>query len=161
LVEKQDFVKEPDEKEGHVSTKQERVLEREIIEAVYDEQSLWVRKLIEILVNLINFQDTNFNEAFRIYLSAENLELFLGKQKDFKDFYAFASGNIESSIQDYLQRIETDLKTLGLQNIWFVDQGRLKAKALPIFSSVLSRYKLISEALNQMLGISQSYRSTL
>lgn len=141
LIEKQDFVKEPPDKERQASINQEATLDREIIEAVYDEQNLWIRKLIEILVNLINFQDTNVNEAYRIFLSAENLNLFLGKQKDFKDFYAFKSGNVDSSIQGYAQRIENDLKTLGLKSIWFLDGGRLKAQIPPVFSSILSRYK--------------------
>jgi len=141
LIEKQDFVKEPVDKEPQSSTSQEAALDREIIEAVYDEQNLWIRKLIEILVNLINFQNTNSNEAYRIFLSAENLDLFLGKQKDFKDFYAFTSGNVDSSIQGYAERIENDLKTLGFKSIWFLDGGRLKAQIPPVFSSILSRYK--------------------
>jgi hypothetical protein len=141
LVENQDFVKEPPEKELKASSNQEDTLGREVIEAVYDQQNLWIRKLIEILLNLINFQDSNVNEAYRIFLSAENLSLFLGKQKDFKDFYGFASGNVDSSIRDYAERIEDDLKTMASKSIWFLDEKRLKARSLPVFNSTLSRYK--------------------
>ena len=142
LIENQDFVKDPEKKEEQGSSNEKiDTLTREIIEAVYDQQNLWIRKLIENLVNLINFQNTNINEAYRIFLSAENMNLFLGKQLDFRDFYAFASGNVDSTIQGFSERIQSDLKTLGQKNIWFLDEQKLKKRRPPIFASILSRYK--------------------
>lgn len=141
LVENQSFVKEPENEEAISSSNEEDTLGREIIEAIYDQQNLWIRKLIENLVNLINFQNTNVNQSYRLFLCAENLSLFLGKQKDFQEFYGFKGGNIDSSIRDFTERIQADLKTLGLENIWFLDEGRLKKHRLPIFTSILARYK--------------------
>ena len=136
LAQREDFVTEvPKEEDGN------ETLGREIIESVSDEQNLWIRKLIEILVNLINFKNMNINEAYRIFLSAENLDLFLGKQKDFRDFYGFTSGNVHSSVQDYRERIHNDLKSLGMEKIWFLDGRKLNGDYPSVFASILSRYK--------------------
>lgn len=136
LMRQEEFAKEPPGKDDESTT-----LGREIIEAVVDEQNLLIRKLIENFINLINFQDTNKNEVYRIFLSAENLDLFLGKQKDFREFYDFTSGNVQSSIDTYFNRMKEDLKRLGVETLWFLNKDNLNKRKVPVFNSILSRYK--------------------
>ncbi len=141
LIHKEGLIKGGPDNAGEPSTSERELIGRELIETFYDEQNLWIRKLIEILLSLINFQATNTNEAYRIFLSAENLDLFLGKQKEFRDFYGFTSGNVKSSIQSFVSRIEEDLTTLGVKNIWFLDNKKMKSRTPSVFTSILSRYK--------------------
>lgn len=111
-----------------------------IIEGIIDTQHIVLRKHIEALVNLINFSNFDKGEAYRIFLNAENLEHFLGRQSDFGAFYESRSGNIDSSIKTYSDRIHEDLKTLGISDIWFLRRDWDRRKSPPIFESMRGRF---------------------
>lgn len=115
-------------------------LGRIIIEGIIDTQHIVLRKHIETLVNLINFSNFDKGEAYRIFLNAENLEHFLGRQSDFGAFYESRSGNIDSSIKTYSDRIHKDLKILGIPNTWFLKKGWDSRKSPPIFESMRKRF---------------------
>lgn len=115
-------------------------LGRTVVEALIDAQRVILRKHIEILVNLINFANFDKQESYRIFLSAENLEHFLARQHDFNTFYESQSKNIESSKKMFSERIESDLKTLALKEIWFLRKKWSKAEEPPIFISIRKRY---------------------
>ena len=115
-------------------------LGRIIIEAIIDTQNVILRKHIESLVNLINFSNFNKEEAYRIFLNAENLEHFLGRQADFGTFYESRSGNIDSSIKEFSDRIYKDLKNLDIPNIWFLQKNWDKRKGPPVFESLRKRF---------------------
>jgi hypothetical protein len=136
LIRQEELLEEPPDKELKKTQ-----IGREITESVLDEQNLWIRKLLEILTNLINFQTSNFDKAYRIFLNSENLELFIGKQNDFKEFFDFTSTNVQSSIDKFLARIERDLSSLKQKGIWLLDE-QWRKKRLPVFSSIRSRFKM-------------------
>ncbi len=115
-------------------------LGRIIIEGIIDSQHIVLRKHIETLINLINLFNFDRGEAYRIFLNSENLEHFLGRQSDFGTFYESRSGNIDSSIKTYSDRIHDDLKTLKVSNIWFLRRDWDRRKSPPIFESVRKRF---------------------
>jgi len=115
-------------------------LGRIIIEGIIDTQHIILRKHIESLINLINFSNFDKGETYRIFLNAENLEHFLGRQSDFGAFYESRSGNIDSSIKTYSDRIHEDIKTLGTTNIWFLKKDWANRKSPPIFESMRKRF---------------------
>lgn len=117
-------------------------LGRIIIEAIIDAQNIILRRHIELLVNLINFSNFDKGEAYRIFLNAENLEHFIGRQSDFGAFYESRSGNIDSSIKTFSDRISGDLKILGVQNIWFLRKNWNRKSSPPIFESMRRRFML-------------------
>ncbi len=115
-------------------------LGRAVVEAMIDRQNTLARKLIEILINLINFSNTNVDEAYRMYLSAENLDRFLGRQSDSKEFYGFTSHNTDSSIKLFRGRIRADLSKVNARP-WFLKAEWETTKSSSVFSTARSSYK--------------------
>jgi hypothetical protein len=116
-------------------------LGRQIIESIIDAQHLILRRHLELLANLINFSQLNKGEAFRLFLSAENLDHFLGLQQDFGEFFESRSLNRDASIAGFAERIEEDLKTLGTIP-WFLRSNwkSIVRRTTPsVFASARSR----------------------
>lgn len=111
-----------------------------IIEGIIDTQQMVLRRHIETLVNLINFSNFDKGEVYRIFLNAENLERFLGRQSDFGTFYESRSGNVDSSLKTYSDRIHGDLKTLNVSTIWFLKKDWDSRKSPPVFESMRKRF---------------------
>jgi hypothetical protein len=111
-----------------------------MLESFADEQHLWIRKLIEILINQINFSETDNDLIYRAYLSLENLELFLGKQYNYKTYFAIPYLNIDSTIVLFRERVEKDIKGFKNNPVWFIHQSNYKRNYLPIFSSTKFRF---------------------
>lgn len=133
---------------------------RMIIESVLDSQNLWIRKLNELLVNLIIFSIKNDPLSYRIYINAENFETFCGRQSDLKSFFAHESFNVHSSISHYKERIDSDLKELG-KTPWFLDQDKYK-KQKGIFISAYRKYKeaLKSASIEEKFILGFSYQNS-
>lgn len=134
LLENEEHILEAPKKES-IDT-----LGRIIIEGIIDAQHIILRKHIESLVNLINFSNFDKGGTYRIFLNAENLEHFIGRQSGFGAFYESRSGNIDSSIETYSDRIREDLKTLDVTNIWFLKNNWNSRKSPPIFESMRKRF---------------------
>jgi len=96
---------------------------RVVLEAVIDEQNLWTRKLIEALVDLICFSQTNEQTHYRMYLAAKHLDAFLRLQEDFKEFYACESGNVSYSIASFTDDIRRSWED-SIPNLWFLKVPR-------------------------------------
>ncbi len=135
------------ENEEHIFEKPKKgsidTVGRAILESITDIQNIIIRKHIELLTNLLNFSNFNKEESYRIFLNLENLEHFVGRQGDFKDFYESVSGNIQHSIDDFSKRIEDDLKLLNVSELWFLRDGwkkKVKNFAPPLLTSIRKRY---------------------
>ena len=116
-------------------------LGRQIIESIIDAQHLILRRHLELLANLINFSQLNKGQAFRLFLSAENLDHFLGLQQDFGEFFENRSLNRDASISGFAKRIEEDLKALGTIP-WFLRSNwkSIVRRTTPsVFASARSR----------------------
>ncbi|QQR77483.1 MAG: hypothetical protein IPJ67_05165 [Candidatus Moraniibacteriota bacterium] len=138
-------------------------LEKIIFGSIGDEQSYRSRKMIELLALLILFQKkTKKDEEYRIYLSAENLDVSLSQQKDFKTLYAGqAIANVQRSIDDYADRIQKDLDVVG-QAPFFLDMNRFSTKKPSVF---LSKRTIYLDALqnandDERLALGISYHAT-
>jgi hypothetical protein len=117
---------------------------RLITGAVTDVQTYRRRKLLELLVLLVLFDRKHSrDEEYRIFLSAENLDLRLGEQQDFRDLHKggnISILNIQHSIDDFLERIEGDLQALGVTDIWFLDGAKLKKPIPSVFNGKKALY---------------------
>ena len=121
-------------------------MEKIIIGGITDAQTYRIRKMVELLSLLILFdRNTKRDEEYRIFLSAENLDLDLARQEDFRELYEGRTiSNTQYSINNYTNRIQDDLKTLGVQGSWFLHKDRLKNLKPSVFES---KKKLFLSAL--------------
>jgi len=129
--------------------------------SITDDQTSRTRKLVEILVWLVLFdRRAAKDQEYRIFLSAENLDLALGRQMDFKDLHDGKTiSNTQHSIDDFLGRISQDMKELGIDKVWFLDHDHLKQLRPSVFRS---KKQLFLEALmvaspDERLGLGISY----
>jgi hypothetical protein len=118
IIRWEEFLSGADKKQDE-ETSEDLHLKRIVTESVIDEQYLWVRKLTEILADLILFSTTNDQEYYRLYLVCRRLDTYLGLQKDFEDFFACRNLNIGSSIDDFCERIERFAKKVDITGNWF------------------------------------------
>lgn len=134
-------------------------LERLVTESVADEQSLWLRKLSEHLVDLICFTETNEQEQYRGFLAAAQLAAYLRLQQDFRDFHACESENVNSTIGLCIQRLHP---LVAQQRPWYLNE-RLNLEAevrlgTPVFAPFRPRYKqalqLATQGEKVQLGVS-------
>lgn len=142
LMTQGEFIKEPSAPETSTTT-------RTIIESVLDEQHFWIRKLIEVFVNLLNFNPTDNGELFRLFLSSENYDLFRRKKSDFTEFHEKSSDNIQSSVDTYKERVVEDLKKLSLTQSWFITKDFKPTDYRERFKSAIMK---ASDAEQLLLG---------
>lgn len=121
-------------------------MEKIISGGITDAQTYRIRKMVELLSLLILFdRNTKRDEEYRAFLSAENLDLALSRQEDFRELYEKRTiSNTQHSIDDYAKRIQNDLKTLGVQKLWFLNKDKLKNLKPSVFES---KKKLFLDAL--------------
>ena len=113
-----------------------------VVGSVSDAQTYRIRKMIELLSLLILFdRNTKRDEEYRVFLSAENLDLALSRQGDFRELYEKRTiSNTQHSIDDYAGRIASDFKTMEVEGIWFLDPKKLKDQYPSVFKSKRSLY---------------------
>jgi hypothetical protein len=132
-----------------------------IIGSISDAQTYRIRKMIELLTFLILFnKNTKRDEEYRIYLNAENMDLSLSRQKDFQELYeGRAISNTQHSIDDFANRINEDMKKMGVTDIWFLDKNKLKKQKPTIFKSMRTLYleALLVANTDQRMALGVSY----
>ena len=155
------LITEPKESEKD-ETEEEKHIDRLILEAIVDEQHIWMRKLAEILINLICFSQTNEQEYYRAFMAAIKLEAYLGLQRDFQDFYRIKNRNVRYSIDFWLENIQYIGSTISLEDCWFLQDGKgLKAETHPagVFRSTrhLLRRSLSIAFPGEKIALGHSY----
>lgn len=144
----------------HEKNKPER-MEKIIVGGITDAQTYRIRKMVELLSLLILFdRNTKRDEEYRIFLSAENLDLALARQEDFRELYEKRTiSNTQHSIDDYAKRIQDDLKALGVQELWFLNKRRLKDLRPPVFESKKRLFldALLVASADERLALGISY----
>ena len=155
LMNDKEFLQEvPDEKEPDRMGKI-------VTGSITDAQTYRIRKMIELLSLLILFdRNTTKDEEYRVFLSAENMDLALSRQEDFRHLYEKRTiSNTQHSIDDFAGRIQRDMQELGVAELWFLDNDKLKKKQKPsVFKGKKAIYLgalLVANADERlMLGIS-------
>lgn len=136
-------------------------MEKIITGGITDAQTYRIRKMVELLSLLILFdRNTKRDEEYRIFLSAENLDLALARQEDFRELYeGRVISNTQHSIDDYKKRIQDDLKTLGAQELWFLHKDRLKNLKPSVFESKKKLFlaALLVASADERLALGISY----
>ncbi len=132
-----------------------------ILGSVTDTQTYRVRKMVALLTLLILFdRNTKRDEEYRIYLSAENMDLALARQEDFRDLYEKRTiSNTQHSIDDFAGRIQRDMQTLGVTELWFLDNDKLKRQKPTVFKTKKSLYlaALLLANADERLALGISY----
>lgn len=141
-------------------------IERTVLESIIDRQSALLRKQLELLVNLVCFSIHDPAEFYRIFLNAENLEYFLGRQADQDEFFGSRSGNVDVSISDFRSRMREDITSVGNVCPWFLRRDWQTSKVPPVFASLRNRFKkalkFATDEERLILGVSyHSIYSTL
>ncbi len=122
---------------GSINDKDFGIVEKVIMGSTIDTQTYHRRKMVELLSIVILFdRNTKHDEEYRIYKSAENLDLFLSRQSDFKElFNGKIILNTQHSIDDFIGRIDSDKKAIELTDVWFLNEKKLKNQTPGIFKS--------------------------
>lgn len=97
----------------------ERIL-RNAFAAVEREQSLHIRRLTEILVDLINFSQTNSNVYYDHYLLYRELAEHRARQDDFDRYFSCKNLNTQSSIDLTKRSIAEAESGLNLASCWYL-----------------------------------------
>jgi hypothetical protein len=125
--------------------KQERVTKL-VLGAIIDTQTYRIRKMVELLSILVLFDRRAARDLeYRAFLNAESLDLELARLDDFRELYGGrVVANIDHSVTMFVERIEQDLTSLGMESLWFLKDRRFARKKPGIFES---KKKLYLDAL--------------
>jgi hypothetical protein len=141
-------------------------LSRIILESIIEEQSLWQRKLSEVLISLVCFETTNENDYYRHFLLLSALDDHLSVVTDLKDFYNCPNKNIEHGITMLKDRIAKIEDKIDLSRCWYLRKkkklrDRNTLNPGQILNSMRSRMKfalpLCTSAEKLALGLSYGY----
>ena len=139
-----------------------RHMKRVVTDRVLDEQHMWVRKLTEILTDLILFAATDEQDYYRIYLGCRWLDAYLGLQADFVEFFGSENANASVSIAHAVRVIESAQQLVDTSRIWFL-KAAISSQRVPraggIFRSARQRYKqaVLLATADQKLALGVSY----
>lgn len=138
-----------------------RRIEKTITGSITDMQTYRIRKMVELLSLLILFdRNTKDDKEYRIFLSAENMDLALARQDDFKELYeGRVISNTQHSIDGFAKRIQDDFQKLGVTELWFLDNNKLRKQRPSVFKSKKSLYldALLVATPDERLALGISY----
>lgn len=100
---------------------------RNIIQAVYDEQQMWGRKLLEALIDLILFARTNKDSYYMHYLLQRELWEVIDSYKDWKEFYGKPSNNLAFQKEIWIQTISGLELSIDLNDCWYLKEKNQRA----------------------------------
>lgn len=113
------------------------------LESLIDEQSVWQRKLAEVLVTLICFSTTNKVKYYYHYLSIADLQRYEAVIQEQRDFFSGASSTTENAVAQLRRKIETTEG--GIDNLgkcWYLKnkQSIQNHRRGPLLSSFRQRF---------------------
>lgn len=131
-------------------------MSRNILSSIRDEQSLWIRKLIECLAFAINFRKTNKDEYFKHFLLARELNDL--KRKIFDDEKYFACNNrgligIKELIEKNIESIENG-KDFEIKRCWYLD---IKSKKIKTKDKIIELAIKNAKSKGEKLALGVSY----
>ncbi|GAI56167.1 unnamed protein product, partial [marine sediment metagenome] len=109
-------------------------------------QQMRIRRLLELLVDLILFSTTNEQSYYRHLLLLEDLEQSVSENTDLEDFWGQRNANTDDYIMQHIQWIRQIESEINLNSCWYLlnrspilESNQLRAGR--IFSSFRSRFK--------------------
>lgn len=85
---------------------------------------MWLRKLTEILVEVVCFQQSNTHNYYRHYLILQDLRSAEIAQLHYKDFYGTKNHNIDHQINDLKNWDAKILEKLDKDKVWYVTKDK-------------------------------------
>jgi hypothetical protein len=132
-------------------------LYRNILSSIYEEQSLWIRKLTEILAQLINFQTNNSEIYYRHYLLCKEVCSYRKQRHDLLIYYGIKRKHdlkLEDGLLNYIRETEV-AGNLDLNECWYLNSKKIYQ--LSGFSEILERAMRLSSKVEKVaLGVSYS-----
>lgn len=135
-------------------------IERNIYDSIIDELSIWIRKLTEILVEVIGFKYSKEDIYFEHYLIVHDLVRNRRYFDDFKNFYAVENENIKYQVNQLETRIQTILTKVNPNRCWYAQINKKKGTVQNSLSGFLDRINLLIPKMTaaQKLTIGGSYQ---
>jgi hypothetical protein len=132
------------------------VIQRTALGAIITEQSLWLRKLLECLVDVICFADSNLPAYYRHYTLCRELESRLRYASELRDFYGKESANIRFGTARLIEQIRETEKAVEIDRCWYLhDKKPLptqpKQRLLSSFRSRLKQALHASPSIDRLL----------
>lgn len=135
-------------------------IERNIYDSIIDELSIWIRKLTEILVEVIGFKYSKEDIYFEHYLLVHDLVRNKRYFDDFKNFYAVENENIKYQINQLETRIQAILIKVDSNKCWYAQFSKKNRTVKNSLSGFLDRINLLIPKMTaaQKLTIGGSYQ---
>jgi hypothetical protein len=139
-------------------------MKRVIHEALSDDQSFRARKLVECLVDLICFSQTDDDIYYRDFFLLQELSEYVGAQRDREEFFAFKSANSAYAIERLAEHIR-HLEKSGLDPArrWYLSKPAALCQTWMTkgfkFASFRQRYKMATKHClpNEAVILGKSY----
>lgn len=101
------------------SETQDRI-SRNVTGSVVDQQMVWIRKLIEIMTDLILFLNTNTQEYFRHFLLISHLDDLKKAISDSKEFFNCENLNHKHQVDEMNKKIQELELNINLSTCWYL-----------------------------------------
>jgi hypothetical protein len=158
LIQWKDFFSSNGELQKHEAAEQ---MFRVTLQGVYDEINLRVRKLTELIAEIILFSYTNEEVYYKDYLYFSEMIRYLNDQSDREEFYAYRSSNADDYIAELRLMIKGLEKDIDPLKRWYLK------KPLPIdkierprLSGFSDKYRLVlsHKKADEITLLGKSYR---
>ncbi len=116
LLRLRDFMQGPE-----LAPREDRIT-RLLVTHVVEEQHARVRRLLEVLVVLILFGETNDQEYYRHLLLLEELDDLVSANADLEEFYGARSANIDASIEHQVQWVRQVEPKVDVSRCWYLGE---------------------------------------
>lgn len=126
-----------------------RRITRNVLLTVERGQSLYTRRLIEILSELINFSQINTNPYFDHYLLYKELDQYKKRSSDFKTYFEIANSNTQEAIDHLKFSIAHAEKSIQLDKCWYLKKTKEGSPKLGGEAALQSFQSVFNQALSR------------
>ena len=123
--------------------------ERNLLQGLLDEQSMWIRKLTEVLTEVVLFSRTNSPEHFRHYLLVNELKRVRRAITNANDFYECSVENYRNQESDLVAQITAVESNLILANCWYLAYARVGGR----HSGTTAKLSSFRDRLVEAMGV--------
>lgn len=109
-----------DEKEATKQSTESSRIARLLTTSILEEQQMRVRRLLELLVTLILFANTNEQPYYRHLLLLEDLGQSLSENDDLQEFWGQRSANVDDHIRNQIKWIQQIEASVDLSRCWYL-----------------------------------------
>ncbi len=118
---------------------------RNILQVVKEEQSLWIRRMTELLTELILFSKTNENSYYRHYMLVKELKSLKDIIKNAKVAYGCEIQNYKRQLENITQEIiDLEASKVDIQKCWYLATSGKKGRV----SGVKGKLSTLDERIN-------------